>query len=400
MRIVHVTDGYLPRLGGIEMHVHDLATRQRLLGHDTIVITKSAAAGPATRRAATDRPAPTRTATHADADTVPTVRLAGGNLSTPAARALAGADVVHCHCSVVSPLAWSAIRRARVLGVPVVATMHSVLPTSPLLASAMAGAARALGPDALWTAVSAVAADALAAVVRRDVEVLPNGVDVAAWTPRARPAGQLLTLVSVMRLSPRKRALPLVDILAGIRRRMDPAVPIRAVVVGDGPQSQVLQRRLRQRGMADWVQLTGRLDREQIAAHLGSAHVFLAPATLESFGIAALEARSAGVPVVAMRAGGVGDFVRDGVEGLLVDSDQEMAEATSGLLSAPEVLQRIRHHNATTTAGLDWASVLDRCAAVYARAGAPADLPVRGNPVRRDAPADLPVRRDAPAMAT
>lgn len=81
--------------------------------------------------------------------------------------------------------------------------------------------------------------------------------------------------------------------------------------------------------------MTGRLDRTAIAGHLAAAPVFLAPATLASFGIAALEARSVGVPVVAMRAGDVGDFVRDGVEGLLVDSDSEMASASAGLLASP-----------------------------------------------------------------
>ncbi len=41
MRIAHVSDCYLPRLGGIEMQVHDLATRQRAAGHETTVITQT-----------------------------------------------------------------------------------------------------------------------------------------------------------------------------------------------------------------------------------------------------------------------------------------------------------------------------------------------------------------------
>jgi glycosyltransferase involved in cell wall biosynthesis len=41
MRIAHVTDFYLPRLGGIEMHVRDLAMRQQAAGHEVEVITSS-----------------------------------------------------------------------------------------------------------------------------------------------------------------------------------------------------------------------------------------------------------------------------------------------------------------------------------------------------------------------
>ena len=39
MRIAHVTDVYLPRLGGVELQVHDLAERQRAAGHETVVLT-------------------------------------------------------------------------------------------------------------------------------------------------------------------------------------------------------------------------------------------------------------------------------------------------------------------------------------------------------------------------
>ena len=54
MRIAHVTDCYLPRLGGIEMQVHDLATRQRAAGHETTVITQT----PESAESGTSRPGP------------------------------------------------------------------------------------------------------------------------------------------------------------------------------------------------------------------------------------------------------------------------------------------------------------------------------------------------------
>lgn len=358
MRIVHVTDGYLPRLGGIEVQVHDLATQQRRLGHDVTVVTRSGAAG--------------------HRDTLPTVRLDGPLWSVaPAAGVLARADVVHCHTSLVSPLAWWAARAARTAGTPVVMTVHSLPPVSGAPGTAVALGARALGPDLVWTAVSGVAARSVETAVGRSVQVLPNGIDLAGWASSPPPVGGVLTVVTVMRLCARKRALPLVEVLAGIRDRVDPAVGLSAVVIGDGPQRAAVERRLRRRGIAGWVRLTGRLERPQIAGHLAAADLFLAPATLESFGIAALEARSVGVPVVAMRAGGVGDFVRHGVEGLLVGSDAEMSAAAAGLLASPETLQRMRRHNATTTAGLDWDSVLRTCSAVYARAGAPVHLGAR-----------------------
>ncbi len=55
--------------------------------------------------------------------------------------------------------------------------------------------------------------------------------------------------------------------------------------------------------------------------------LFVAPAFLESFGIAALEARCAGLPVLAMRGTGITEFVADRREGLLADGDAAMAAA-------------------------------------------------------------------------
>ncbi len=67
-----------------------------------------------------------------------------------------------------------------------------------------------------------------------------------------------------------------------------------------------MERYLRANGMNGWVSLPGRYSRDQIHELLASADVFVAPAPRESFGLAALEARVAGVPVVARTQSGVG----------------------------------------------------------------------------------------------
>jgi len=361
VRIVHVTDTYLPRLGGIELHVHDLVAQQRLLGHDAVVLTRApTGAGP-------DGPL-------GEPDDVPVVRLrrtAGAGRLTAE---LAAADVVHCHSSVLSPLAWTAARRAPAAGVPVVVTMHSVVQDASWVRSGLRAVVAAVGPDVTWAAVSTVAATALQPLVPRPVLVLPNGIDPAAWTPRAGadrpPAGAPVTIVTAGRFAARKRVLPFVDVLADVRRRVGPAVALRAVLVGDGPQREPVRRRLRALRIDGWVDLPGRLTRPQIDDLYAGADIFVAPARLESFGLAALEARCAGLPVVALARAGVGEFVRDGVEGLLAGDDRDLARATAALVTDAALRGRIRAHNASTPTTLGWAHVVDRCLSVYAVAGA------------------------------
>ncbi len=354
MRILHVSDVYLPRLGGIEMQVHDLADQQRRRGHGVQVITR------------------TPSGNHEDALAVRrlgalawTRTIAGGEFD--------GLDVVHCHTSIFSPLAWTYARSAAAAGVPVVITMHSIVQPDRGVRTGLRPVFTGLGP-VTWTAVSRVAADALQPLVRTPVQILPNGIDPTPWRRLHSEPPEVATLVSVMRLSARKRALPLVDILAGVRDRLDPSVPLRAVVIGDGPQRDIMWRAIRRRGLHDWVHLTGRLTREEIAVHLARASMFLAPARLESFGIAPLEARCAGVPVLALLGGGVEEFVRDGVEGRLVANDRAMAIAAAELIAEPERLLLMRKHNTAEVTDLDWPRVVDRTLAVYRSALAPQPL--------------------------
>src|SRR5690606_36261052 len=120
-----------------------------------------------------------------------------------------------------------------------------------------------------------------------------------------------------MRLAPRKRAVPLVDVDAAAARRL-PAGALRLTLIGDGPARDAVRSRVASAGLADVVELRGRLPREQVREAYADADVFLAAARLEAFGIAALEARTAGLAVLAHAGTGVGEFVTDGLDGFLV----------------------------------------------------------------------------------
>jgi hypothetical protein len=104
-----------------------------------------------------------------------------------------------------------------------------------------------------------------------------------------------------MRLAPRKRPRALLAALREVRRRVPASVPLRAVVAGEGPERGALERYRLQHDL-DWVSLPGRLDAAALRELYTAADVYVAPAVLEAFGIAALEARAAGLPVVARTA--------------------------------------------------------------------------------------------------
>jgi len=142
------------------------------------------------------------------------------------------------------------------------------------------------------------------------------------------------------------------------------------VIAGDGPQRAATAKAIHRAGLNHRVQLVGRLSRPEIMRLLAQADVFLAPARLEAFGIAALEARYAGLPVVAMRDGGVGEFVQDGRHGYLVADDREMALRTVQLLAYPQHLRRIGGCSLAEPPDLGWETVVEQSLDTYRVAGA------------------------------
>ena len=361
MRIAHVTDFYLPRLGGIEMHVRDLALRQQAAGHTVEILT----ATPGTADSAVPVRRVTESFRHPSALHPGAPRVIGDLLRS------GKYDVVHAHAGVFSPLAFASASVAAAAGIPAVVTLHSFLsPYEPLFRAADTVAGWASWP-VQWTAVSDVAAESVRRLVGPDsrVLVLPNGTDPAEWRVRRtdRDPDEVL-LVAVMRLATRKRPLPLLRMLRRARSVLSPAVGLRAVVVGEGRQRPALERYLWRHRMGGWVELPGRLPRSGIRQVFERADLFVAPAVLESFGIAALEARCSGLPVLARHGSGIGSFVTHGQDGLLARSDADMVRDLVRLAADPAERERLAACSRTAPPDLGWSSVLARTAAAYAAA--------------------------------
>ncbi|MEU6711569.1 glycosyltransferase family 4 protein [Nonomuraea sp. NPDC046802] len=365
MRIFHVSDCYLPRLGGIEVQVADLVRMQRQAGHDVSVATATKGEPlPGVRRIVARMPFD-----------LPVHPFGVGHLTRWITSSRP--DVVHVHTGAVSPFAWMGVRAAARAGVPCVVTVHSMW--DPVTRGVYRLLRLAFGWHR-WRLVATTVSNAAAAPIRAvagpliPVRVVSNGLDLSGWAP---PPGttpdrrEEVHIVAVGRLAPRKQPVRLLKLLKAARARVPARVPMRATIVGDGPARGQMARFLAKHGMSDWVSLPGRYTREQIAKVLKSADVFVAPAPRESFGIAALEARAAGLPVVARAQSGVADFVKNGKEGLLGATLGDLARAVARLCADAGLREAIAEHNrATPPAAGSWETVLEGFERAYEQARA------------------------------
>ena len=133
--------------------------------------------------------------------------------------------------------------------------------------------------------------------------MLPNAVSVTArpHVPPHQP-GRPVRLVSTMRVARRKRPLPLLRLYADLVRTLDQ--PVELVVIGDGPQRPRLEREIDRAGLRDQVHVTGRLEPSDVLDRLGASDVYVAPAILESFGLAAWRRERSGCPSSAVPEAG------------------------------------------------------------------------------------------------
>lgn len=369
MRVAHISDCFVPRLGGIEMQVNDLTRRQLAIGLEPEVIT----ATPLPRRMAHRT---FEVPVHRFGIPIP-AEIANNPLpSRPIEKALrrGNFDVVHVHAGVGSPFAAAGVRVGLKLGLPVTVTVHCLPPTFRLPSILTPWTTPEIAARIALNAVSEAAAEPLREQTGALVNVVPNGLDPGDWTVEpAEHDPAVVHAVSTMRLSVRKRPLPLLSALLAAQRdlaAMGSPVVLRLSVFGDGKLMPRMRRFISRNGMQDTVTLAGRIDRAELKSIYRQADVFVAPAFLESFGIAALEARCAGLPVIAMRGTGITEFVADRREGLLADGDSGMAKALVEMTSNSALRRQIADHNRTTAPPTAWPTVLETVNREYARAQA------------------------------
>ena len=367
MRIAHVSDCYLPRTGGIETQVRGLALAQAGRGDEPWVIT--ATPGPGSQRAGleeVDGIEVARLATHLPGDLPVHPRTRAG---VRAILEALPADVAHVHVGAVSPFAWGALRALAELRMPTVVTVHSMW--GPLSRSGYRAARSLLTrPGVTVSAVSRIAAEPVEAALGVQVGVLPNAIDPAPWrqaAPVPRIPG-LLRVVTVARLAPRKRVSALLRAVARAQVLTGPDATIDMTVIGDGPQRGVVERTARRQGVP--ARFTGRLPLEGIREVFATSDAFAQASVLESFGIAALEARTFGLPVVARAQAGTSEFIHEGVEGLLALDDEGLGSALALLARDPVLGEQLAAHNVAVPPEQTWDFACDRARALYAAAGA------------------------------
>jgi len=142
----------------------------------------------------------------------------------------------------------------------------------------------------------------------------------------------------------------------------------RLRVVGEGPDSDEVRRLGSELGLGPRLELAPATAR--IEEHLAEASLYVQASREESFGLSALEAMAAGLPVLSTAVGGVPEVVEGGVTGILTDLGDEAGFASSlrRLLAEDALREQLGKRGRERAARLfDREAIVDRYEALYRR---------------------------------
>lgn len=175
--------------------------------------------------------------------------------------------------------------------------------------------------------------------IKKEIEVIPNFIDNQQFIPKENCGcrGQMAPqeekiIIHVSNLRKVKRIEDVVQVFYRIQK----VIPSKLIIVGEGPEWEAASNLIDELGIAHKVKSMGKVN--DLHSILCSSDLFLLPSQKESFGLAALEAMAASVPVISSNAGGIPEVNVDGETGyvLPIGDVEGMAQKAIELLQNPQ----------------------------------------------------------------
>jgi N-acetyl-alpha-D-glucosaminyl L-malate synthase BshA len=206
--------------------------------------------------------------------------------------------------------------------------------------------------------------------IEKEIEVIVNFVDVSRFNRKPidafkkviAPNGERV-FMHASNFRKIKRVQDVVRIFATVNAKL----PSKLLFVGDGPERSTAEDLARELGVCDEIRFVGK--QEQMEDILAIADLFLLTSEYESFGLAALEAMAAGVPVVSTNAGGLSEINIGGETGFLapVGDVTLMSEQALAILSDNATLAAFKQRAAAHAKKFDIHNIVPLYEKLYER---------------------------------
>jgi N-acetyl-alpha-D-glucosaminyl L-malate synthase BshA len=285
-------------------------------------------------------------------------------------------DLLHVHYAIPHASAAYMARKiveAQGRNIPVITTLHGTDIT-------LVGRDKTFAPV---VAFSINQSDAITAVshnlrdetyrsfpIEKEIRVIHNFVDTRRF--RKKPIDAFRRVIApngekILMHASNFRKIKRVQDVVRIFEIVQKTIPCKLLFVGDGPERSAAESLGRELDIYEDMRFVGR--QEQMEEILAVADLFLLTSEYESFGLAALEAMAAGVPVISTNAGGLPEIAVQGETGFLADVGdiETMSQRAIQILGDNEVLAGFKANALAHAKLFDIQNIVPQYEALYNR---------------------------------
>ncbi len=204
--------------------------------------------------------------------------------------------------------------------------------------------------------------------IEKNIEVIHNFVDVQRFSRKPIDAFKKVIAPEGERIllhASNFRKIKRVEDVVLIFNEVNKHIPSKLLFVGDGPERGTAEELSRKLNICDEIRFVGK--QEQMEDILAIADLFLLTSEYESFGLAALEAMAAGVPVISTNAGGLPEIMIQGVTGYMgnVGDVDTMSKQAIDILRDDDRLQQFKTNAFEQAKAFDISSIVPMYVKLY-----------------------------------
>lgn len=209
-------------------------------------------------------------------------------------------------------------------------------------------------------------------ICSRDVSVIPNGIDLSSFEDLSRKEARSKlqikddekVILFVGTLRPVKGIRYLIEAMRLIKDKNEST---KLFLVGDGEEREYLKNLVKGLILEECVRFIGKLPNEKVPECMVASDVFVLPSLSEGFPVVILEAMASGLPIISTKVTGLLEIVKDGKNGILVESKSpdEIAEKVLLILGDDELREKISENNREEAKRYSWDSAVDKLEEIY-----------------------------------
>lgn len=204
--------------------------------------------------------------------------------------------------------------------------------------------------------------------IQKEISVIYNFVDVARFSKKPIDAFKKALAPNGERVlvhASNFRKIKRVNDVIRIFHKVNEVIPSRLMMVGDGPERPPAEALCRELNICDLVRFVGK--QEQMEEILVISDLFILPSEYESFGLSALEAMAAHVPVISTNAGGLPEVNIDGETGYTahIGDVETMAKQAISILQDDDTLNRFKQQAYDHAATFDISTIVPQYERLY-----------------------------------